>query len=120
MERFGRLIALSLLVIAMAMQGLSPASAATMRVDAFGQPICSGDGAQRPADDGKAPLHQTHDCCAAACAQAFAAIAPTTYSGVAIAWPAAVQTRYATDRYSLGPRGPPDRPPVARGPPALT
>jgi len=117
MERFGRLIALSLLVIAMAMQGLAPARAATMRLDAFGQPICSGDGVRAPSDDRKAPLHQSHDCCASACAQAFAAIAPTADSGVAVAWPAEAQARYAADLASLGPRGPPDRPPVARGPP---
>ncbi|MGA0601859.1 hypothetical protein ACO2Q3_14220 [Caulobacter sp. KR2-114] len=113
------MIALSLLVVAMAMQGLSPARAASMRLDAFGQPICSGDGVQSPSDDRKAPLHQTHDCCAAACAQAFAAIAPMQDSGVAIAWPTQARTRYAAGRHSLGPRGPPDRPPVARGPPTL-
>lgn len=119
MERFGRLIALSLLVFALALQGLAPARAATMRLDAFGQPICAGDGVQKPSDDGKAPLHQSHDCCAAACAQAFAALAPVADAGVAIAWPSEARARYAADRDSLGPRGPPDRPPVARGPPAL-
>src|SRR5580692_7673994 len=64
MERLGRLIALPLVMLALALQGFATAAAAAMPRDAFGQPICSahlfshGSQGQTPA----------HDCCADACA----------------------------------------------------
>jgi hypothetical protein len=67
MRGLGRLIALPLLLVALALQGLAPAQSEAMPRDAFGLPICSAHelgGAQHrdPARD------RSHDCCAAACA----------------------------------------------------
>jgi hypothetical protein len=120
MERLGRLIALPLLIVVMALQGLAPAQATTMARDAFGQPICTGDGVSGPAGEKQTPAqHQGHDCCAAACAAAFATSALPTETTVALTWPAEAVVGLHAARSTLGPRGPPDRPPNARGPPSL-
>jgi hypothetical protein len=76
MRGLGRLIALPIVLIALALQGLAPAQALTMPRDAFGDPICSashmGVGGGRHAPD----HDRTHDCCAAACALAGHAAGP--------------------------------------------
>jgi len=120
MERLGRLIALPLLIVVMALQGLAPAQASTMARDAFGQPICTGDGVASQPGKKQAPgQHQGHDCCAAACAAAFSTAPPLSDTAVAMAWPAEARVSLSAARSTLGPRGPPDRPPNARGPPSL-
>jgi hypothetical protein len=82
MRGLGRLIALPLLLIALALQGLAPAQAEAMPRDAFGLPICSTHdvgGAQH-----RDPAHdRSHDCCAAACALAGLASGPSPLPMVA-------------------------------------
>lgn len=120
MKRLGRFIALPLLIIAMALQGLAPAQAAAMPRDAFGQPICSVDGVGGDIQK-KAPLHQghEHDCCAAACAAAFVVVGPVAAIGVELPPGRSTDVRRGLALSTLGPRGPPGRPPNARGPPTL-
>ncbi len=120
MERLGRLIALPLLILAMALQGLGPAQASTMGRDAFGQPICTGEGVRSNASQKQAPAHSghEHDCCAGACAAAGLVSAPTS-AGLDLPAPTRVRMVWTPALSTLGPRGPPDRPPSARGPPSL-
>jgi hypothetical protein len=120
MGRLGRLIALPLLIVVMALQGLAPAQASTMARDAFGQPICTGDGVAAQPGQKKAPdQHSSHECCAAACAAAFTATAPAADLSAALTWPSQTRVSLHAANATLGPRGPPDRPPNARGPPSL-
>lgn len=115
MRRRGRLFALPLLLLALALQGLAPAQVEAMPRDAFGLPICTssglGGGSHRPD-----PAHQ-HDCCAAACALAGLMATPAAAPTVALAahW-------VFIARSALGPDPAPKAAPPhgfqARGPPA--
>lgn len=114
MRGLGRLIALPLLLIALAVQGLAPAQAEAMPRDAFGFPVCSGAGHSRHQDPGHG---QPHDCCAAACALAGLAGSPPalprvrrTDFGAPIA--------FHPQRRSDGAENPAISQPRARGPPA--
>lgn len=114
MRGLGRLIALPFLLIALAVQGLAPAQAQAMPRDAFGFPICSGDGHNHRPD----PAHgQPHDCCAAACALAGLAGGPPALPrvwridfGAPIGFRLERRTDVAENRAVSQPR--------ARGPPA--
>jgi hypothetical protein len=84
MRGLGRLIALPLLLIALALQGLAPAQALAMPRDAFGAPICSA----RAVGDARRqnPSHESpHDCCAAACALAGLAFPPPAANAFTLA-----------------------------------
>lgn len=120
MKRLGRLIALPLLILALALQGLAPAQAEAMPRDAFGQPICSGDGVRSDTVQKKAPAHSDHehDCCAAACA--VAGMSAPSDAGVTVPPPSVVLAAIAIRAAVSGPRGPTLRIPKARGPPILS
>jgi hypothetical protein len=115
MRRLGRLFALPLVLIALALQGLAPAQALAMPKDAFGQPICSGrdvGGGHRQAPD----RDRSHDCCAAACALAGLASGPAHPPSLAPAdpgTPIALAARWDAE----APARSPLRRPNARGPP---
>ncbi len=121
MERLGRLIALPLLILSLALQGFAPAQASAMARDSLGQPICTGDGVRSDAGPKKAPAHSghEHDCCAAACAAAGTLAAPADL-GAAVSPPSAVLSRIPIRAMVRGPRGPPPRIARARGPPILS
>ena len=118
MRRLGRLFALPLAVIALALQGLAPAQALAMPKDAFGLPICSAHdlmgGQHRKSPD----RDHTHDCCAAACALAGLAAGPAQPPRIAppgFGAPIAIAAACAVE----APARPPLRQPNARGPPSI-
>jgi hypothetical protein len=116
MRGLGRLLALPILLIALAVQSLAPAEAAAMRPDPAAMGICSahelGGGSHRPD-----PLQgRDHDCCAFACALAALAAAPPApafAARVAFAAPADL----APPRRVETPAPSPVAQPRARGPP---
>jgi hypothetical protein len=116
MRGLGRLIALPLLLIALALQGLAPARAEAMPRDAFGMPICSAHdlaGAHH-----RDPAHErSHDCCTAACGLAGLSGGPPPLPQVT---PAAFAARVEiiARRRIDAPASVANRRPNARGPPA--
>jgi hypothetical protein len=115
MRRLGRLVALPLAIIALALQGLAPAQALAMPKDAFGLPICSAHdlgGARHQGPD----RDRSHDCCAAACALAGLAAGPAQPPTIAPAAFGAPVVRLLA-RSIEAPARPPLRRPSARGPP---
>jgi hypothetical protein len=117
MHGLGRLIALPIVLIALALQGLAPAQALAMPRDAFGDPICSashmGAGGNRhaPGPD------RSHDCCAAACALAGLAAGPAAPPAVGRATFAVRIEPATTPSLERRPHLAVSRP-NARGPPA--
>ncbi len=117
MNRLGRLFALPWLLIALAVQSLAPAGAATMRPDMAALGICSAH------ELGSAPHHappansRDHDCCAFACALAGLAAAPpspTTTARIPFAEPANLAP---LPRHDVANPAAVDRP-RSRGPPS--
>lgn len=118
MRGLGRLLALPWLLIALAVQSLSPAEAAAMRIVASPFGICSAahelGGSHRP-DPAKG---HDHDCCAFACALTALAAAPPARAFVP--QPKARASAPAlVPLFDLAPgRGLAAPPPPSRGPPA--
>ncbi|MGH6957049.1 MAG: hypothetical protein ACREEW_10355 [Caulobacteraceae bacterium] len=116
MTRLGRLIALPLVLLALAAQGLAPLSAAAAPRGPFGLPICSASDLG-VGQHGQNPLHgSAHDCCAGACC--FISLAtppPFPALGERIAFAAAVIQ--ASPLAKAAPLVSPRRLPPARGPP---
>ncbi|HEY3799782.1 MAG TPA: hypothetical protein VGL58_15640 [Caulobacteraceae bacterium] len=111
MARLGRLLALPLMLLALALQGYAPAAAAAMPRDAFGQPICTA----HPGAGGHQDAH-AHDCCADACALAGLGAPPadppvltrSAASAEIIAWaPPAAPDFHTAARLPPRARGPP-------------